>query len=254
MGVVFWIIVAIIVAYYFWRRTARNGTTFARAAIYLQMLDDSESVENANRDVNSMFSKHDTSDYSPLIAMAKRYSQTHFGGKQLPVIATAQAKGFREDTTEDLGLNDLIGHNVVDELLGRVSRFIPNRTPEDPNINQEQSFSRSSDQHNLNSLDKRWFIVPAGLLLIGLLPLPYGYYQILRIVVAIASGVICYTYVNSNERGWAIAFGLVCILFNPLIPIHLGKGAWVLLNILIAAGFYVAWKTASTQDENNDPR
>ena len=256
MGVVFWIIVAVIGAYYFWQHTARRGMTFARAAIYLQMLDDGETVENANQEVNSMFSKHDTSDWGPMVAIAKSYSQAHFGGKQLPVIATARAKGFREDTTEDIGLNDLIGNNVVDELLSRASKFIDNKTPEDPNINQEQSFSGAIDQHNLNSLDKRWFLIPAGLLLIGILPFPYGYYQVLRIVVTIASGIICYTSLNSNERGWAITFGLVCLLFNPFTPIHLNKGLWVLSNIIIATIFFVAWKAASAQNEdspNNGP-
>jgi hypothetical protein len=77
MELVFWILVAVIAAYYFWRRTARRGTTFARSSIYLQMLDDGEPVESANRDVNSMFSKHDTADWEPMIAIANAYSQAH---------------------------------------------------------------------------------------------------------------------------------------------------------------------------------
>lgn len=33
----------------------------------------------------------------------------------------------------------------------------------------------------MNKIDKLWFLIPTGLLLLALFPLPYGYYQFLRI-------------------------------------------------------------------------
>ena len=35
----------------------------------------------------------------------------------------------------------------------------------------------------MNKPDRLWFLIPASLLLLALLPLPYGYYQFLRIAV-----------------------------------------------------------------------
>lgn len=94
MEIIFWIIAIIVCVYLFMRFNAQRGTRFARAVIYLQLLGDGESEDSANRTAMFTFSKHDTSDWGPMVAMAKQYSQMHYGGKQLPVIAAARSKGF----------------------------------------------------------------------------------------------------------------------------------------------------------------
>ena len=73
---------------------------------------------------------------------------------------------------------------------------------------------------------------------IGLLPLPYGYYMLLRLFLC---GVSLYFLtrprgVRDTEK-WVLA-GLV-VLYNPLVPIELGsKLLWSLINIATVVWFW----------------
>lgn len=80
----------------------------------------------------------------------------------------------------------------------------------------------------------------AALLLIGCFPLPIGYYMFLRIAVCIASIVLI---VHEHEKGLNfsnILWGMIAILFNPIIPVYLhDKDIWVILDIIAAVLFAV---------------
>ena len=81
-----------------------------------------------------------------------------------------------------------------------------------------------------------FFLFPGALLIIApLISFPYGFYIFLRIIVtATAAYIIFDTYKNFkgiNET--IIIFSIVAILYNPIIPIHLGtKGLWIVVNII----------------------
>ena len=90
--------------------------------------------------------------------------------------------------------------------------------------------------------DKLWFLVPASLLLLALFPLPYGYYQFLRIAVAISSGFVAYSAFKGGNQAWAICFGIICILFNPLFPVYLSRGMWAPIDIVVAIVFFAGWR------------
>jgi len=70
---------------------------------------------------------------------------------------------------------------------------------------------------------------------------PYGYYTLLRFVVC---GVSAYGAYFSSEiiinKGWAWIFGIIAILFNPIIPIHLDRGTWAVIDVVVAAVFGVS--------------
>jgi hypothetical protein len=80
---------------------------------------------------------------------------------------------------------------------------------------------------------KTLLLICAGLLFIGLIDQPIGYYTLLRIVVTIGSVTVL---VNEFENGlnfWMITFGLIAILFNPLIPVYLNnKSAWMSIDVI----------------------
>lgn len=73
---------------------------------------------------------------------------------------------------------------------------------------------------------------------IGLLPLPYGYYMLLRLFLC---GVSLYfltrpSGVRETEK-WVLV-GLV-VLYNPLVPIELGsKLLWSLIHIATVVWFW----------------
>ena len=83
-----------------------------------------------------------------------------------------------------------------------------------------------------------FIIVSCALMLfIGLAPLPYGYYMLLRIV---ACGVFIYATLIASRKDSKILpwlFALVAILFNPLFKIHFNKEIWMVIDGL--AGMFL---------------
>jgi len=79
--------------------------------------------------------------------------------------------------------------------------------------------------------------IASGLMFLGAAPLPYGYYMLLRIV---ATGVFVWAaFVAYDRKNQTLpwVYGLLAILFNPLIKIHLPKELWAVVDI--AAGLFL---------------
>jgi hypothetical protein len=89
------------------------------------------------------------------------------------------------------------------------------------------------------------------LLLLGAMPLPYGYYNFLRLAVSISSLISGYVAFKKNESVSAVVVvsGIILILFNPVFPVHLTKGVWAFLDIAAAAWFiFVALRGYQTSN------
>ena len=86
----------------------------------------------------------------------------------------------------------------------------------------------------------------AGLLLIALLPLPYGYYMFLRVIVFFGFGYFFLGFRKKCEEKkkqmpmWVWIVGGYALLFNPFIPAHMMRTVWAIFNI---AGAYLIYKT-----------
>ncbi len=80
-------------------------------------------------------------------------------------------------------------------------------------------------------------IIAVAMLLGALGKWPYGYYRLLRWVVCAAA---VFTAWNSYEwrtfRGvWL--FGIIALVFNPLVPFHLARGTWQVIDVAAALAF-----------------
>ena len=83
-------------------------------------------------------------------------------------------------------------------------------------------------------------LICAAFLLLALMNLPMGYYTFLRIIVTIGAVVIVVKELENEFNFWVIAFGIMAILFNPLIPVYLqGKEAWMPIDFIAAVLFIV---------------
>lgn len=80
----------------------------------------------------------------------------------------------------------------------------------------------------------------AAILLFAIFPLPYGYYTILRLAVSISSGISVFNCLENEETGLALVFGLILLLFNPIFPIYLDKGTWIMIDIIIGIFFAIS--------------
>lgn len=80
-------------------------------------------------------------------------------------------------------------------------------------------------------MSKLVWLGPVVMLLLALAPLPYGYYTMLRFVVC---GIVSYLAWRHYELlglgPWTIGLILTAILFNPIIPIHLPREVWAVID------------------------
>ena len=67
------------------------------------------------------------------------------------------------------------------------------------------------------------------------LPLPYGFYTIIRIVTTILSCLLAYHYYSSNKVVLAVIFGIIALIFQPLIKFAIGRDAWLVVDGVVAA-------------------
>ena len=86
-------------------------------------------------------------------------------------------------------------------------------------------------------------LIAAGVLILALAKMPYEYYQVLRWIVC---GVSAYTAYLASERamdGWVWLFVVIAIMFNPILPVHMTRDAWALIDVTVAILIIVSiWK------------
>lgn len=80
-------------------------------------------------------------------------------------------------------------------------------------------------------------IISIIMLLLALLPLPIGYYALLRLVVSLTAAFLTWYSYEKKIKGWVWTMGLIALIFNPLMPLYLGKELWVILDITAAIIF-----------------
>ena len=96
------------------------------------------------------------------------------------------------------------------------------------------------------------FLIPAAMLLLALADMPSGYYVFMRIVVCLACAVVAYGSYKRDDslNGSAIVFGLMAILFNPIIPVYLyDREIWMPIDIIAAIIFVVKGLVFKATDE-----
>ena len=68
----------------------------------------------------------------------------------------------------------------------------------------------------------------------------YGYYQILRWIVAGTALFIAYIAYHLEKQVWIWIMAIIAILFNPIAPIYLSKEAWVIIDLITSIIFFVS--------------
>lgn len=106
----------------------------------------------------------------------------------------------------------------------------------------------------LRSDQSQWLYVPAVMSLAAILPLPYGYYMLLRPVMCIGAAIVAWSlYQSVRKTNWQVwAFVAIAVLFNPLIPIHMNRAIWLPINMVAAVLF--AWVASSNPFSHKSQR
>lgn len=72
------------------------------------------------------------------------------------------------------------------------------------------------------------------LLILALFSWPYDYYVFLRWVVAGVAIFLTYLGYETKRQGWAVILAIIALLFNPLIPVHLDRETWQIIDLVVA--------------------
>jgi len=93
-------------------------------------------------------------------------------------------------------------------------------------------------------------IICASLLFIAIFKLPIEFYTILRIVVFIGALLVLNSFIDKSVS-WTIVFGLIAILFNPIVPIYLYvKDYWIPIDIVSGIVFLMSLISNKTNEKD----
>lgn len=74
----------------------------------------------------------------------------------------------------------------------------------------------------------------AALLLLCLIPFPYGVYTLVRFLMMIVGGFLALHYYSRDKKALAIVFGAIALLFQPFFKIALGREVWMVVDVVVA--------------------
>ena len=70
-------------------------------------------------------------------------------------------------------------------------------------------------------------------LVIAIFPIKsYGYYILLRWICCPCLLIITNVYRKLNKNNFSIIFFLLSLIYNPILPLHLGRTIWSIINIV----------------------
>jgi hypothetical protein len=91
-------------------------------------------------------------------------------------------------------------------------------------------------------MNKQLLLIPAVTALAALLPLPYMFYLVVKIIICGFAAYIAYKEFK-NKLELVLIFGVLAVIFNPIIPISFGtRGVWMILDLIAAAAFFWYYK------------
>lgn len=89
----------------------------------------------------------------------------------------------------------------------------------------------------------------ALLLLLCLADMPYGFFTLVRFVVAATFAYMAYDYFKANKDGMGFTFAALALLFQPFYKFALGRAVWHFVDIVVAVGLgWLIYKTFKQKD------
>ena len=98
-------------------------------------------------------------------------------------------------------------------------------------------------------MPKPLIYIAAAFLFIGVLPLPYGYYMLLRFIACGVFAWAAYITFERNEDVLPWVFIILAIVFNPIIKIHFPKEIWSVVDF--GSGLFLLINRKRIQEYGN---
>jgi len=82
-------------------------------------------------------------------------------------------------------------------------------------------------------------IVLSILLLLCLLKMPYGFYQLVRYLAMVGFAILAYKASERQDKTEMVIYICLAILFQPMAKIALGRNIWNFVDIIVGIGLIV---------------
>ena len=79
-----------------------------------------------------------------------------------------------------------------------------------------------------------------GLLLGCLLPMPYGYFQLVRFLALFGFGFLALEASKRNSETEMYIFIALAVMFQPFFKISFGRFLWNIIDVIVAAGLVLS--------------
>ena len=89
-----------------------------------------------------------------------------------------------------------------------------------------------------------WLIACASIF--AIVDMPYGYYQLLRILVTGYTGYMAFLYFKRGPDVWAWSLAFIAVIYNPIFIITMSKDVHAIGNLFVAA--IIAWEVKKVRD------
>lgn len=93
----------------------------------------------------------------------------------------------------------------------------------------------------MNQYSKTLSVV-SGIALLVAIPFawPYAYFQLLRWLVCGTGILNAYEANKHSKTNWVWTMAIIAILFNPIAPIYLDRGKWMVLDLIAGILMFVS--------------
>jgi hypothetical protein len=151
-------------------------------------------------------------------------------------LANDQSETTESESDEYEHDND--DHEIIDKTNG--SNPVTPPPPPAPSSSPIDSTERTNtgeNQNSLRSLKQVLAIMAAIGCLVSLWDMPDDYYKVLRFIVVAACAAIIWNIQKSgvseiSKTLVSVAFGMVAVFFNPIMPINLEYDKWIWIRIV----------------------
>lgn len=92
-------------------------------------------------------------------------------------------------------------------------------------------------------------IALAILLLLCLLDMPYGFYQLVRFASLIGFGILAYSTSEKESKTEMIIYGGLALLFQPFFKIALGREIWNIVDVIVGIGLIASLIISNTKSQ-----
>lgn len=97
----------------------------------------------------------------------------------------------------------------------------------------------------------------SAVLLLCLVPMPYGYYTLVRILATVVFGIYAYKCYVAKKEGMTWVFVTLALLFQPFAKVGLGRTVWNIIDVIVAVGlialFFWEWKEGKKTEMGKAP-